>query len=191
MLSLPHRWTSQDGFTLLEAIIVGALVITISVIAIPITRQMVSNAGGDSAMVMTKVFLEGARNRAVAERRNMELTILSDNSMQVERIEVPSGDKTVVATLLLEGGAEFFRDEALDDEDTPDAFGGAEAINFSGPTPVMFTSDGSLINAEGDPANATFFIARPDNLETARAVTILGVTGLLRTWKWSGTIWLQ
>jgi Tfp pilus assembly protein FimT len=190
MPSLPPLWKSQAGYTLLEVIIVGALVITISVIAIPVTRTMVSNARGDSAMVMTKVFLEGARNRAVAERRNMEVTVLSDNSMQIERIEVPDGTKTIVATLLLEGEAEFFRDEALEDELPPGGFGD-EAINFTGPTPVMFTSDGSLIDSAGDVTNATIFVGKPDSLETARAVTILGVTGLLQTWKWRGAVWQQ
>lgn len=90
MVALPNRWKPQAGFTLIEAIIVGALVIVISVIAIPVTRTMVERAKGDSAMVMTAVFLEGARNRAVAERRNIVLTVLSDNSMQIERIEVPT-----------------------------------------------------------------------------------------------------
>lgn len=190
MVALPNRWKSQAGFTLIEAIVVGALVIVISVIAIPVTRTMVSNAGGDSAMVMTAVFLEGARNRAVAERRNIVLTVLSDNSMQIERIEVPTNARTVVGTLLLEGETKFLRDETLD-TDTPDNYGGDDAINFGPNEPLMFTSDGSLIDSAGDVANATIYVSKPNAIETTRAVTILGVTGMIRKWKWSGATWQQ
>lgn len=188
MLALVPRWKSRDGYTLVEMIIVAAIVVTGAVVAIPVTTRMVSNAKGDSAQVMTATFLEGGRNRAVAERRNVELTITSSSSMQFERIEVPSGVRTVVAELQLEGGAEFVRDPSL--PDTPDLFGGVDAINFSGAAPVMFTSDGSLIDAAGDVTNGTIFIANPDALETARAITISGVSGLLRSWKWRGSSWL-
>ncbi len=57
--------------------------------------------------------------------------------------------------------------------------------------PVMFTSDGSLIDTAGDVINGTIFIVKPGSLETARAVTIWGVTGLMRTWKWRGSQWMQ
>ena len=53
----------------------------------------------------------------------------------------------------------------------------------------MFTSDGSLIDSAGDPTNGTIFVERPDHPETARAVTISGVTGMMSTWKWRGQAW--
>ncbi len=55
----------------------------------------------------------------------------------------------------------------------------------------MFTSDGSFIDSAGDVTNATIFIANPVQPDTARAVTIAGVTGLLRSWKWRGSQWMQ
>ena len=55
----------------------------------------------------------------------------------------------------------------------------------------MFTSDGSLIDAAGDVTNGTIFIANPEHPETARAITISGVTGMLRSWKWRGSSWIQ
>ena len=183
MLARAPRWNSHDGYTLIEMIVVAALVIIGSVIAIPVTRKMVSDARGDSALSMTAAFLESARNRAVAERRNVELTFLTSSSMQLERIEVPDGTRTIVATLQLEGEAEFFRDLTLPDTDEATGGPAGTAFNFTGAVPVMFTSDGSLIDSAGDVANGTIFIATPNSLETTRAVTISGVTGLLRTWK--------
>ena len=110
---------------------------------------------------MTHTFLQTARNRAVAERRNFVLTFLSDTSMQVERIEVPSGTLTVVDMLASKASKSSSR---MGLPDTPDHFGGATtAINFTGVRPVMFTSDGSLIDAAGDVTNGTVFIAKPSN----------------------------
>jgi len=169
-------------------VIVGALVIVGAAVAIPVTLQMVASAKGDSALVMTSTFLESARNRAVSERRNIELTFVAPNRIQLVRIEVPSNARTTLAEMMLEGNEEFVRIDGH--PDTPDAFGGIGAINFSGAAPVMFTSDGSLIDSAGDVTNGTVFIARPGAPDTARAVTLSGVTGMLRSWRWGGSTWL-
>ena len=168
--------------------VVASLVMVGSAVAIPVTMRMVNNARGDSAVVVTAQFLETARNRAVAERRNMVVTFPTSNSAQVQRVEVPGGALTLINSMTLEGNQEFVRDGL---PDTPDAFGGANAINWTGVAPVMFTSDGSLIDNAGDVTNGTIFIVKPGSRETARAVTIFGVTGLMRTWKWRGSGWMQ
>jgi type II secretory pathway pseudopilin PulG len=179
----------EDGFSLIEIIVVTAIIIVGSIITIPMTINMVRASKGDSSVEMTKTFLETARNRAVAERRNFVLTVNSDTQLQVERVEVPDGALTVVDILTLEGDQKFLRIGGV--PDTPDAFGGPDAINFTGATPVMFTSDGSLIDAAGDVTNGTLWLGNEETPETTRAVTVWGVTGLMRAWKWSGSIWLQ
>lgn len=171
-------------------VVVAGIVIVGAAMAIPVSTRMIQNAKGDSSAVIAATFINGARNRAVSERRNFELTFLPPNHIRVERIEVPSGAHTVVAELELDGGQEFLRDPAL--PDTPDAFGGVDEINFTGLTPVMFTSDGSLIDAAGDVTNGTFFIGRENFPELSRAISITGVTGMVRSWKWAGgNQWIQ
>jgi prepilin-type N-terminal cleavage/methylation domain-containing protein len=188
-MSTGSEFTSpQRGFSLLEMITVIAIIAVGSAMAIPVTMAMVNNARGDSAMVMTATFLEAARNRAVGERRNIQVSFPANNVIQIDRIEVPSGLLTTLSTLTLENGEEFTR---MGVPDTPDALGGAAAINFTGAQPVMFTSDGSFIDAAGDVTNGTIYVARPGDVTTVRAVTIWGVTGMLRTWKWRGTLWQQ
>jgi hypothetical protein len=75
--------------------------------------------------------------------------------------------------------------------DTPDAFGASAAQSFTGTAPVMFTSDGSLVDSNGDVSNGTIFFGIPGQPMTARAVTIFGVTGLTRIWKWRGSQWME
>jgi hypothetical protein len=76
--------------------------------------------------------------------------------------------------------------------DTPDAFAtGTGAIVFTGPTPVMFTSDGSLIDSNGDVVNGTIFLARGTDRQTARALTIFGMTGYMQQWQWGATSWMR
>jgi hypothetical protein len=170
--------------------VVAGLVMVGSAVAIPVTMRMVNNARGDSAVVVTAQFLETARNRAVAERRNMVVTFPTANTVQIDRVEVPGGALTFINSMTLEANQEFVRAGL---PDTPDAFGGnaANAINWTGVAPVMFTSDGSLIDNAGDVTNGTIFIVRPGFPETGRAVTIWGVTGMLRSWKWRGSGWMQ
>lgn len=180
---------SHGGFTLLEMVIVLGIIIVGSAIVIPVSRQMVRDADSDSSLELTATFLQGARNRAISERRNIVLTFLTDHSMQIERVEVPSGTQTVLDTLTLNGDEQFLKMDGT--TDTPDLFGNAANVNFTGTQPVMFTSDGSLIDSAGDVANGTIFIARPDAPDTARAISITGVTGLLRKWKWRGSEWQQ
>lgn len=189
MIGSSTGWKAQHGFTLLEAVVVLGITMVLAVVAIPVSQRMVNNARGDSAQVVAHTFLESARNRAVAERRNFELVFDSATEMSVVRIEVPSGDRTTVAEMVLDGNQEFLL--ADDVPDTPDAYGNSSAISFTGTTPVMFTSDGSLIDSAGDVTNGTIFIARRGEPDTARAITISGVTGMLRSWKWRGSEWQQ
>lgn len=178
---------NERGLTMIELIVVLGILSVGFALAIPVTRSMVRNATGDSAVVATTSFLEAVRNRAVAERRNMQLTIGTD-TIVVERIEVPSGTLTEVDQFILEGGSEFIRFISTL-PDTPDAFGGTGDVNWTGPGPVMFTSDGSLIDSAGDVTNGTIYVGRDGDWETQRAVTVFGVTGVMRTWKWRGSEW--
>ena len=75
--------------------------------------------------------------------------------------------------------------------DTPDLFGHTGAIAFGSTPTIRFTSDGSLIDSSGDVLNGTVFLAIDDKAASARAVTIFGATGLIRSWKWNGTAWVN
>jgi prepilin-type N-terminal cleavage/methylation domain-containing protein len=179
--------TNQRGFTLIEMTVVIAIILIGSAVVIPVSAQMVRSADSDSVLELTGAFIQGARNRAIAERRNIVVNFVSSTVVQIERIEVPSNDVTVVDTLTLRDGQEFMKLAVT--SDTPDHFGAAGGVNFTGALPVMFTSDGSLIDAAGDVANGTVFVSNANSPNTARAISITGITGLLRRWKWRGAGW--
>lgn len=186
----------QEGFTLAETLVVVAIIALMSAIAIPVTADMVRRAKADSAVEVALRAISAARARAVAERRNIQLNFVDPNRIQLLREEVVEDDDgivttgtTLVAETRLEGGQEFLR--FAGQPDTPDMFGATTAYTFGGTAPVMFTTDGSLVDSAGDVVNGSVFFGVPDQPDTARAVTILGVSGLMQIWKWRGASWMQ
>jgi prepilin-type N-terminal cleavage/methylation domain-containing protein len=180
---------SASGFSLIELLVVTGLIAVVAGIAIPISTGMINRARANSAATGIQTVLQSARNRAVSERRNIQVNFIAPNRVTLERIEVPGPATTIIEDLTLSEDLVFGLLAGL--PDTPDAFGADTAIDFTGAAPVMFTSDGSLIDANGDVANGSIFMARDRDATTARAITIFGVTGYLQTWQWMGTRWVR
>ncbi len=181
-------WRSPGGFTLVEMMLVVAVAAILAAMAIPVSAGFLSVARADSSVSAAVATLNMARDRSVAERRNFEVSIVDPNRIQITRDEQPAG-QTLIADIALENGQQFI---VFDDvPDTPDAFGKSSAFAFTGTGPWMFTSDGSLIDSNGDVANGTIFLGVPNKTETARAVTIFGVTGMMKAWKWRGNRWFE
>jgi hypothetical protein len=78
-----------------------------------------------------------------------------------------------------------------------------QAVNGGTPNAVMFSTSGGFVGDGGvpvanyyavgnnDPVNATIFIGTPSNTATARAITVLGATGRVRSYYWNGTAWQE
>lgn len=191
LLTHDHRrfWLARSGFSLIEVMIVVAVGTILAAMAIPISSNYITTSKADGSALAVAGALTQARDRSVGERRNFEVAFIGNNRIQVQRDEVPSGLQTMILNTMLEGGQQFTKFSGL--PDTPDGFGNTTAIYFTGPGPWMFTSDGSLIDSNGDVSNATILLGVPNQPNTARAVTIFGATGLIRTWNWRGSKWFN
>lgn len=193
MVHLAIRDRRDRGFTLAEMLVVVALIAVVSAIAIPVTAETIKRARADSAAEVALRAITAARARAVAERRNIQLNFVAPNRIQLLREEINAAGAvtgtTLVAETRLEGGQEFRR--FTGQPDTPDAFGAATPTSFGGTAPVMFTTDGSLVDSAGDVVNGSVFVGVPNQPASARAITVFGVSGLTRAWKWRGASWMQ
>ena len=182
-----------DGFSLIEMLLVLGISAVLAAVAVPVSSQAIKWARADSSNESTLRSIAAARDRAVAERRNIELTLINPNIVRLERENVDAAGavtgKTTILEVMLDSGQQFLKFTGV--PDTPDAFGNSSAITFGGTAPFMFASDGTLIDSSGDVVNGTILIGMPNQPETARAVTIFGASGLLRSWKWRGSSWVQ
>ena len=185
----PGRRHAADGFSLIEMMVVVAVGIILAAVAVPVSSNFINSTRADSSVIATVDALTTARDRSVAERRNFEVSFVNPNHIVIKRDEVSPVSTTPISDTVLENGQQFVVFPAL--PDTPDLFGKATAIAFTGTGPWMFTSDGSFIDSNGDVANGTVFLGVPNTPTSARAVTIYGVTGLMRAWKWRGAQWFE
>ena len=164
--------------------IVGA-VTAVTVMHFGSARQSVK---GDGVMRLVRAQLNTARELSISQRRTMQLQFPAQNILQVVRQDVPGGG-TVVGAVLFESGAQYMVMPGL--PDTPDGFGRTKAVDFGSATTVMFTSDGSFVDQAGKPVNGTIFVGLPDEPLSARAITIVGATGRVRAYRWTGMKWVR
>ncbi len=179
----------ERGYSLIEVLVVVAIVCTVMTLGVGVTFDTVRAARADNATGALINVIEVARNQATSQRREFQIVFTAPNKVEVFRVEVPSLATTLVQTAYLELGQTYTRFSAL--PDTPDLFGHANAIAFGSTPTVRFTSDGSLVDSSGDILNGTVFVAIDDKVASARAVTIFGATGLIRSWNWNGTAWVN
>lgn len=179
----------QQGFSLLEMLMVVAIGGTLASMAVVVGPSFLRHARADSGTSQALDALRGAREIAISQRRNVEVRFLGTNAIQVARVEIPGGATTVLRGVEFENGVRFTLTAGL--PDTPDRFGNATAIAFGPSATRMFTSEGTLVDASGDPLNGTVFLGIPNQPNTARAITIFGTTALLRAWRWDGRAWVE
>ena len=188
MHRLRRRRQLQNGFTTIELMMVVAIMGVVSALAMFQIGNARSYYKSDGAMRTVIAQLNTARETAIAQRRNVQVTFTGGNVVTLIRQNVPNG-ATTLAAIPIEGGAQFALTTGV--PDTPDAFGNSSAVYFGGASSIFFTTDGTLITGTGAPVNGTVFLNIPAMLRTTRAVTVLGATGRIRGFKWDGHAWVR
>jgi prepilin-type N-terminal cleavage/methylation domain-containing protein len=176
----------QNGFSLTEMVIVLMILSMVSGFALLNMNALLPGMSANAAMKQTLAQLRSGRELAIAQRRDIEIKFLGTNQIQLLRYNVPNG-ATVLSTVTLQNNNQFQLFGGV--PDTPDTFGNGTALSFSGLSPWIFLSDGTLVDSLSNPVNGTIFLGQANSPNTARAVTILGATGRIRDYTWTGTAW--
>jgi prepilin-type N-terminal cleavage/methylation domain-containing protein len=197
--------TAEQGFSLLEMLVVVALAFTIMAFAVMNTVGSSSNARANSAMDAVVSQLRQAREMAIAKRRNVQVQFTAPNQIQLTVLTLPGEPvPPVIAPTLLPGGMSF---AVLVGTDTPMNFGNSTAISLQQPGgggawTVMFTTSGAFCGTaqaaatlyqatNNNPVNASLFLGVLGKPTTARAVTVFGATGRVRSYYWTGVSWQE
>lgn len=185
---------SARGFTLLELLITVAISAVVAGIGIGITTTAVRMGRGETGAQQLDAFLKRYRAVAVARRRDIEIRFLPPNQVQSAQRAVPdppavTPPPTVLETLTFEGNIQFRLFAGI--PDTPNLFGNGTAVTLGGATPVMFSSEGALIDVVGNPVNATVSLGIENDPLSATAVTVLGATASVERWRWNATGWVK
>jgi len=197
----------QRGFSIIELMIVIAVMMILAGWAVMGTGSSFNNKA-NAAMATVVTQLRQARQIAISSRRNVLVTFTSPNKMQMAIQTLPGeAPAATIAPAYLNdnaaGGLQFMVFPGV--PDTPMAFGNSQAINLvpaTGGTAglgVLFTTQGSFVGTtaassysqvgNSNLVNASIFLGLPGKTSTARAVTILGGTGRVRSFTWDGTNW--
>jgi len=188
MNNAPNHSGSQAGYSLIELMATLAIMGIVSAIAFVNIGATLPGLKSDGAMRLVMTQLNTARETAITQRRNFQVSFINGNRIQIIRQNFPAGT-TLLSTVYLEGGLTYRVDPSIA-LDTPEGFGKSLGVDFGTAISILFSPDGTLINQSGVPVNGTVFLSSPNTPQrSARAVTVLGATGRVRGYRWSGHSW--
>lgn len=186
--------TSERGFSLIDILVTVSVLAILAGIGIGVSNTIVRMVRGESGAQQLDAFLKRHREMAIARRRDIEIRFLPPNQVQSALRAVPDPPAptplpAVLETVTFEGGIEYRLFAGL--PDTPSLFGNAAPVTVGGTAPVMFSSEGALIDAANNPINATISLGIEGDPLSATAVTVLGATASIERWRWDGARWTK
>jgi prepilin-type N-terminal cleavage/methylation domain-containing protein len=194
----PRALGDETGFTLLEVMVVVALMGTLAAMAIMVSPAFLKNTKADAGISQAMDTLRLARETAISQRRNVRVDFIGLTAIRSVREDIGAGGvvtgTTTIRTTELENNMQFRTLAGV--PNTPDAFSlvGATtsgAVAFGASPTRMFTSEGSFVNQQGDFLNGTLFLSVRSDPNSVRAITIFGPTALIRAWRWNGREWVE
>ena len=182
----------ERGFSLIEMLVVASLSAVLMAMAVVQIGASRASMNADNAMRLVMSELNRARDTAMAQRRNVQITFPgASNEIQLLRIGIaPEPPTTLLRRTIMEGNIRFMLPSGT--PDTTDAFGAGGPLDFDGAplNQIIFNSDGMLVHrTSGTILNGTIFMAAPNDQFATRAITVLGSTGRVRAYKRLNTVW--
>jgi prepilin-type N-terminal cleavage/methylation domain-containing protein len=196
MLAMRKIHRGEQGFSLMESVIVIGIILIMLALAVAQSFGSMESYRANAAMDTIVAQLRVARQLAISQRRNVTLSFNIASSPQTITYQVVAnpGDTVVPTPVTVPISTQVNFTGIAGEPDTPMAFGtcagtyGVCIAGVSGGPPIMeFTSlgqftDATLVNT----LNGTIFMAIPSQIASARAVTIMGSTGRVRSYTYVG-----
>ncbi len=187
------RRDRQAGFSMLELLVVIAIVLVMMASALFQVMPALQNARVESGFQMALAQVRRARQRAIDERRIYRLSFVVPRTIQLDLVTIdPGGNRTYtfVESIAIANELQFATVPGIPtgSNNTPDGLGtGSAAIDFGadyggGQTTVFFQPDGRALDSANRVNSGVLYIARPGDLMSSRAVSVLGGTGRIKGW---------
>jgi type II secretory pathway pseudopilin PulG len=187
---------TERGFSTIELLVVVGILLVLTGMALPQMNTMLQTFRANSAMDNVVGQLRSARETAISHRREIQVSFIGNNQIQLFQFNLPVGAPQTPLTDIpttLDAGAQFTL--FAGQPDTPMAFGNNAPIYINnqngGPILMKFSTTGAFVGPNEVPISGTIFIGIPGQPSTARAVTIVGGTGRVRPYTWTGAKWIE
>jgi type II secretory pathway pseudopilin PulG len=187
---------------MLEMVVVIGLILVVLSMALIQLQPSIQQFHANVARDQIQGALRQARELAISQRRYVQVQFnVSPPCPPVAQVPAcialtrlgGPADPTVLYALPLESSVKFMTFAGM--PDTPDGYGvpAGGGIMFGGvvggPNTMMYQSDGTFVNGAGTALNGTVFMGIPGINSSARAVTVLGTTGRVRSYNGIGNAW--
>jgi prepilin-type N-terminal cleavage/methylation domain-containing protein len=197
MIAVHTSGQRQRGFTMIELAIVVSILLVLVGIALFQVQPSLRQARADAAAAYVKNQIRSARQRAIDERRNYKVTFVAPTTINLFQGTYDAQSNatiyTLVSSLDLPDGMQF-QLPVVKPSISPDGFDDSDAIDFSvlnSTTPtdtIVLRPDGSIVDGSvTGPTNGALFMALSTDPNSARAVSVFGATGRVKSWRISGS----
>ncbi len=187
-----RRGRKQTGFTLLEAMIVVAIILLMGGVAIFQIAPSMRGAKSQAALETTLGIMRRYHDAAVNQRRIYQIVFTQPRSIQIN-VEAFDANGNIswlpVESYDLPVETQFICVAGLPRTAPPEGLGqSANAIDFmvdngGGYNTVVFQKDGRATDTLGRLNNGVVYMARPGDLNSSKAVSVLGATGRVKGWR--------
>lgn len=197
----------QAGFSMLELTFVVAVAVIIMAVAVLRGMPALQNSRVDAGLQITLGRVRRVQQRAIDERHAYRVSFVAPRTVRTDRVDLDtSGNRTFVfvETIDLPSDMQFAALSGIPtgSANTPDGLGsGSTAIDFGvesggGQTDLFLQADGRVLDSSNRLSSGVVYVARPGDLLSSRAVSVVGATGRAKGWRLlggaSGTVvWRQ
>lgn len=187
---------TQRGFSLIELFFVIAIVLIITAGALVQFLPVLKSARAENALQTTLGQVRNARGLAIDQRRKYRLSFIVPRTIQLDQVVVDPVTKVqsflFVSTIDLPVDTQFIALSGIPTSGsgtTPDSLPTTgPAIDFDvdyggGGTQIFFQPDGRALDSANRLNNGVVYVARPGELMSSRAVSVLGANGRVKGWR--------